>query len=68
MITFYTTYCPKCKILKQKLDMKGIQYNICDDVAVMVNKGFEMVPVLDIDGKIMTFNEAVAYINKIGDE
>ena len=38
-ITLYTSNCPKCKILKAKLDDKKINYNICDDTNVMTEKG-----------------------------
>jgi SpoVK/Ycf46/Vps4 family AAA+-type ATPase len=34
MIVLYTNDCPRCKILKCKLDDKQIQYEICDDLII----------------------------------
>ena len=31
MITFYSTNCPKCKVLSTKLDQAGVKYNINTD-------------------------------------
>lgn len=61
-ITFYSTHCPKCKILKQKLDQKGIMYEECNDVEVMRELGFLSVPMLKIDGEVMDFNAAIKWI------
>lgn len=64
MITLYTTHCPKCNILKQKLDIKNIEYNINEDVETMINKGFSSVPVLEIsDNSVLNFSEAIKWID-----
>lgn len=65
-ITFYTTNCPKCEILKKKLDTKNISYNICDDVNIMIEKGFKNAPVLEVDEIIYNFKEAINFINNLG--
>lgn len=64
MITLYSTHCPKCKILEKKLDNAKIKYEICDDRELMVEKGFDLMPVLDVDGQIMGFGEAVKWVNE----
>lgn len=28
-IIFYTTHCPKCAVLKTKLDKAGVSYSTC---------------------------------------
>lgn len=63
-ITLYTSNCPKCKILKAKLDDKKINYNICDDTNVMTEKGIASLPVLEIDGEMKTFRFAVDWVNE----
>lgn len=63
-ITLYTSNCPKCKILKAKLDDKKINYNICDDANVMTEKGITSLPVLEIDGEMKTFRFAVDWVNE----
>lgn len=60
----YSTGCPKCKILKEKLDSLHIDYTICDDMDLMISKGFMSVPVLEIKNKIMTFNEAIKWLKE----
>lgn len=64
MIILYSTGCPKCKILKQKLDEQNIEYTICNDVELMKEKGFTTVPMLEIDGKIYSYIEAINYIKE----
>ena len=63
MVTLYSTGCPRCNVLKQKLESKNIEYEIINDIDVMTEKGFETVPVLDVDGQIMQFKEATDWIN-----
>lgn len=62
-IVFYSTGCPKCRILKKKLDEKGIQYEICSDEEQMIGLGLEEVPALGIKGRIYSFREAVEWLN-----
>lgn len=64
MITLYSTYCPKCKILEKKLNDAKIEYTICDDKELMIQKGFDFMPVLEVDEKIMTYGEAVKWVNE----
>lgn len=65
MVTLYSTGCPKCKVLKSKLDSKKIEYTIIEDIEVMKNKGFNSLPVLEVDGTIYEFREAVNYVNSL---
>lgn len=64
MNILYSTHCPKCNVLEQKLKQKNISYGVIDDVNIMVDKGFDFLPVFEVDGKIMEFNEAVKWINE----
>lgn len=60
----YTTGCPRCNVLKKKLDEKGIQYEMITDKDIMISKGFSVVPILEVDDRIMEFAEAVKWINE----
>ena len=62
-ITLYSTGCPKCQVLKKKLDAKGIQYKVVDDINTIAATGFMSVPLLEVDGKVMLFNDAVEWVN-----
>lgn len=63
-IILYSNNCPRCKILKKKLDDNKINYEIIDDVDTMIDKGLSTVPVLEINGKMLDFKEAVEWVNK----
>lgn len=63
-IILYSNDCPKCKILKQKLDDKNITYDTCSDVEIMKSKGFKNVPMLEVDTKLMTFEDSVKWIKE----
>ena len=65
MITLYSTGCPNCNTLKNKLKNIGIDYTlkmVTNDE--MIDKGFKSSPVLDIDGNVMDFSKAVQWIAK----
>lgn len=63
--TLYTTDCPKCRLLKKKLDQKKVKYNEVTDVQEMISKGFKSVPVFEVDGENFSYEEAVAYLDKV---
>lgn len=64
-IIFYSTDCPKCKILKKKLDSKNLTYSLVDDVDVMLDLGLMSAPALSVDGKLMDFSSAINFINSL---
>lgn len=64
-IILYSTGCPKCKVLKSKLDSKGIDYTIFNDVDRMVEMGITTVPDLMVDGKLMNFKESMEWVNTV---
>ena len=64
-VILYTTHCPKCNVLTAKLKKKGVKYDEVTDVAIMQDKGFMSVPVLEVDGKTMTFVEAIKWVNEV---
>lgn len=58
--------CPKCLILKKKLDSKGIAYEEeQNSVDKMLAMGFKEAPVLEID---MGYAEAVNWIAGRGEQ
>ena len=62
MITLYTINCPKCLILDKKLKQANIDFTICTDEDIIKNKGFELMPVLEVDGRAMGFKEAIDWV------
>ena len=62
-VTLYSTGCPKCKVLGTKLDGKNINYNVVSDINVIISKGINTVPVLEVDNNLMDFKTAVDWVN-----
>lgn len=62
-ITLYTTHCPKCTILQKKLEAKNIQFNVVQDVQVMKEKKIMSVPVLQVNGQMFDYYNAVKFVN-----
>jgi glutaredoxin len=61
----YSTGCPKCEILKKKLQQKNIQYVEVNDIDIMTEKNIIYVPMLEVDEKLLNYREAVDLINNI---
>lgn len=64
-VKLYTTHCPKCKILEERLNEKKIKFEIIDNVEELQKMNFKTVPNLDIDGKIYNYLDAIKYLNKL---
>lgn len=62
MVTIYSTGCPRCNVLKTKLAQANIEFDISEDIDSLIDKGFQSVPVLDVDGTMMEFGEAIDWI------
>lgn len=63
-IVLYTTHCPKCMVLEKKLKAKNIEYTENTDTNLMISKGFQTTPMIEVDGNVMDFKAANAWINK----
>ena len=63
MIVFYTTHCPKCRVLESKLKSKNIEYVENDKVDEMISLGIQSAPALKVDGEVKLFAEAVKWVN-----
>ena len=61
-VTLYSTGCPKCNVLKQKLDEKGIQYEVSSDTDKMMELGFMAAPVLQVGEEYMDFSKAIQWL------
>lgn len=67
MMTLYSTGCPKCNVLKKKLEAKNVQFNLESDQVKVTEKANELnlltVPFLIMeDGRVLTFEQAVKEI------
>lgn len=62
-VIFYTTSCPKCAILKKKLDAAHIPYTENRDVDEMQALGMTEAPALSVGGELMSFGDSVRWVN-----
>ena len=64
-VKLYTTHCPKCKILEERLNEKKVKYEVIDNIEELQKMNFKSVPNLEIDGKIYNYLDSIRYLNKM---
>lgn len=65
VVILYSNGCPRCKILKKKLDQKCIAYEVNDSIDDMISLGFSQVPVLKVGDELLDFVAANKWINEV---
>ena len=68
VIVYSTPTCPKCKVLKSKLQRKNIEYSEEQNIEVMQELGIMSVPCLRVDDELMDFVKANAWVNQQEDK
>jgi predicted DsbA family dithiol-disulfide isomerase len=72
MVKLLTTHCPRCTVLKKKLDAAAIEYEEVTDVETIQSYGVDAVPALVIPNMevanseatvILEFSAAVQWVN-----
>lgn len=50
MVKLYTLpTCPRCSVVKKKLDEAHIDYEVCEDEKEMEEKGIDLLPAMEAD-------------------
>ena len=67
MIKLYSTKCPKCRVLENKLKALNKEFEVIEDTDEVVKfgteNGFNEAPLLVLDdGTILGFSEATRYL------
>ena len=62
MIILYSTGCPQCNVLKEKLKSAKIDYVEVSNKETIIANGITKVPVLEVDGTRMELSEANKWI------
>lgn len=62
-VNIYSTGCPKCNILIKKLKENGIDFNEYNQVDKLIDMGFKTAPILEVDGEMMEFGQAIRWVN-----
>lgn len=63
MNILHTTDCPKCKVLEAKLQEKKIEYITNNNLKELIERGIRTAPILEVDGVLMEFSDAVKWVN-----
>lgn len=66
MTILYSTGCPQCVVLEEKLNAANIEYVKVTNPAEIISKGISKVPVLEVDGNRMELVEANKWIKNKG--
>ena len=67
-VLMFSNECPKCKVLKMKLDTAGINYYVSENFDELIQNGFENLPVLKVGDEYLDFSKAIKWINSGGKE
>lgn len=63
MTVFSSSTCPKCKVLKIKLDKAGLIYEVNENLEDMRELGIKTLPVLQLsNGDLLDFGAAIAFV------
>ena len=54
MVVLYSNHCPRCNIIKAKLETAKINYKLVDDPEQLEKLGYDFMPVLEVDGEKFT--------------
>lgn len=63
-IKLYSTGCPKCIALEQRLKAKKIVVEKISNIDQIKARGISSVPVLDVNGNLMNFSEAMKWVKE----
>ena len=63
-IILYSTKCPKCKVLETKLKQNNVGFEEINDVDLMIKKGFKSAPMLEVDGVVYGYRDAIEWIKE----
>ena len=62
----YTSGCPRCNILKERLDKARIDYEVEADPETMSSLGITTAPILNVGGEQLDFAAAIGRLREGG--
>ena len=66
MTVYSSSTCPKCKVLKTKLDKAGIEYQVNENIEDAKALGIKTLPYVQLsDGTLLDFGKAIAFIRDV---
>ena len=66
MTVYSSSTCPKCKVLKTKLDKAGIEYQVNENIEDAKALGIKTLPYVQLqDGTLLDFGKAIAFMREM---
>ncbi len=65
-VILYSNGCPKCRVIKKKLEEKAVSFIETSDEQKLVSLGYQTFPILQVNETIMDFKDANDWINNRG--
>jgi len=65
IILYTTEHCPVCRMIKDLLTTKNIEFETVDDMEIMLEKGIKSAPMLEVNGEIMNAKNAMNWIKSL---
>lgn len=62
-IILYSNGCPKCKVLKAKLEAKNIPFEENNNVQKLISMNIKTLPILKVDENFLNFLTANEWVN-----
>lgn len=69
-ITLYTTHCPKCKVIEERIKNSDLEYTVCEDMEKFMEKypGVDTMPQLEVTmpngtTELLGFAKANSFVN-----
>ena len=58
--------CFRCKFVKLSLDKYDVSYEEVKDESIIEEKEYEQLPIMDVDGKEMEYNQILYWMKEHG--
>ena len=62
VILYHQDGCGMCKAVEMQLNKKGIKFESCKDIDLMLSKGITGTPAIEVDGKLFVKKECLDWI------
>lgn len=64
-IIFYSTHCPRCRVLEAKLKEKKVQYSEINSEDEIIALGLKSIPTLKVNGENLLYLDAIKWVNSL---
>lgn len=66
MILYTTTTCPRCNVVKVKMNQANLSYEVSTDIEQMEKLKIKQVPMLQLDdGTLLDFSGIINYLKEV---